>query len=153
MMENIQGLNFGVSWESREDFPSVQSDEAQARRDMQLLHDKTAEYINGTIVPVINDVLLPAVENPERSIRTAATITTAWTGSSIPYKQSIAVDGVTANSIVEVSLPSTATVAQVEAYQNLCLQDGGQDDGSITLHCFGTKSTVSIPVNIVIRRD
>lgn len=89
----------------------------------------------------------------KKSIVTTATISTTWTGTSAPYTQSIAIAGVAADSVVEISLPKTATAAQVQAYLDLGLQDGGQADGSITLRAFDTKNTVTIPVNVVIRRD
>lgn len=88
-----------------------------------------------------------------KSIRTKATIGTTWNGSATPYTQTISIAGVKADSIVEISLSANATADQAKAFQNLCLQDGGQADGSITLRCFGTKNTISIPVNVVIRRD
>lgn len=88
-----------------------------------------------------------------KSIRRTATIGTVWNGTAAPYTQTLSIPGVLADSIVEVSLSANATAAQAEAFQNLCLQDGGQSEGSITLRCFGTKNTVSVPVNIVIRRD
>ena len=55
--------------------------------------------------------------------------------------------------MVEIALPSTATADQVKEFQKLVLQDGGQTNGSITLKAFGTKNSVSIPVNVIIRRD
>lgn len=88
-----------------------------------------------------------------KSTKTTATIGTSWSGSSAPYTQTITISGVTASNVVEIALPSTATAEQVEAFQKLGLQDGGQATNSITLRAFGKKNTVSIPVNVIIRRD
>lgn len=88
-----------------------------------------------------------------KSKRTTATIGTSWTGTSAPYTQSISISGVKADSIVEISLTSNATSAQVEQFQDLNLQDGGQAAGSVTLRAFGTKNTVAIPVNVIVRSD
>lgn len=96
---------------------------------------------------------LAGADNGNKTIKTTATIGTSWTGSAAPYTQSISISGVTADNVVEISLPSTATAAQVEAYQALNLQDGGQAAGSITLRAFGDVNTVSIPINVVIRGD
>lgn len=81
---------------------------------------------------------------------TAVTIGTTWTGTAAPYTQTFSLDCVRANSIVDISLPSTATVEQVEAFQELNLQDGGQADGSFTLRAFGAVNTIEIPINVVI---
>lgn len=80
----------------------------------------------------------------------AVTIGTAWTGTAAPYTQTINLDCVRKNSIVEIALPSTATVDEVKEFQRLNLQDGGQADGSFTLRAFGTKNTIEIPLNVVI---
>lgn len=95
-----------------------------------------------------------ALANLPKSITTTATIGTTWAGDAPPYTQDITIEGVTVKSVVEISLPSYATVDQVTAYQKLNLQDGGQNDNTITLRAFGEKNTtMEIPINIVIRKD
>lgn len=106
----------------------------------------------GELVPLF-ETIESALTADKRSVQTTATIGTAWTGSSAPYKQTIAIADVKENSVVEISLPPTATANHVNAFQKLNLQDGGQSNGSITLRAFGDKNTVSIPVNVIIRRD
>lgn len=44
---------FSKTWESSEDFPTIELSEAQVRRDMQCLHDEMKDHVNGTLV---NDV-------------------------------------------------------------------------------------------------
>ena len=88
-----------------------------------------------------------------KSVLVTGAISTSWTGSSAPYTQTITNDNIEAGSVIEVSLSSTATAAQADAFNALQLADGGQADGSFTLRAFGTKNTVSIPINILIRRD
>lgn len=100
-----------------------------------------------------NPVMSGGVYAAIKSKQTTATIGTTWDGSSAPYTQTLSISGVKANSIVEISLPSSATAAQVTAFQKLNLQDGGQAAGSITIRAFGTKNTISIPVNVVVRSD
>lgn len=100
-----------------------------------------------------NPVQSGGVYTALKSKRTTATIGTTWTGTSAPYTQTISISGVKADSIVEISLPSTATASQVQQFQDLNLQDGGQAAGSITLRAFGTKNTVAIPVNVIVRSD
>lgn len=106
---------------------------------------------SGKMLTVGADGYVTSVD--KSSIKTTATIGTSWSGSSAPYTQSITVTGVTANSVVEISLPTNATAAQVEAYNNLVLQDGGQTTNSITLRAFGIKNSITIPINVIIRRD
>lgn len=106
---------------------------------------------SGKTLTVGTDGYITAVD--KSSQKTTATIGTTWTGSSAPFSQTISVSGVTASSVVEISLPTNATAAQVEAYNNLVLQDGGQTTNSITLRAFGSKNTITIPINVIIRGD
>ena len=100
------------------------------------------------------DALTPAdIGAATKSTTALATITTTWVGSAAPWTQSISVAGVTATSVVEVFLPTTATAAQVEAFQALNLQDGGQAAGSITLRAFGERNTISVPISVIVRGD
>lgn len=100
-----------------------------------------------------NPVMSGGVYSAMKSKKTTATIGTNWTGTSAPYTQTISISGVKAGSIVEISLPSSATAAQVAAFLDLSLQDGGQAAGSITLRAFGTKNSISIPINVIVRSD
>lgn len=77
-------------------------------------------------------------------------ITTSWIGNSAPYTQTISVANVTNVSIVEISLPSTATSEQVAAYQALNWTDGGQASGSIVLKAWGITNSIAIPITIVV---
>lgn len=106
---------------------------------------------SGKTLAVGTDGYVTAVD--KSSTKTTATIGTTWTGSSAPYTQAISITGVTADSVVEISLPTNATAAQVSAYNDLVLQDGGQTAGQITLRAFGSKNTITIPINVIIRGD
>lgn len=87
-----------------------------------------------------------------KSIKYAKLITTTWAGSA-PATQTILVTGATATNIVELSLSSTATQAETEAFSALQLQDGGQAVGSITLKAWGDVNTIAIPINVIVRGD
>ena len=100
-----------------------------------------------------NPVMSGGVFSAMKSKKTTATIGTAWNGSSAPYTQTIEISGVSADSIVEISLPSNASASEVSQFQDLNLQDGGQAAGSITLRAFGTKNTIPIPINVIVRSD
>lgn len=106
---------------------------------------------SGKTLTVGTDGYVTAVD--KSSTKATATIGTTWTGSSAPYTQSINITGVTADNVVEISLPTNATAAQVSAYNDLVLQDGGQATGKITLRAFGTKNSITIPINVIIRGD
>ncbi len=88
-----------------------------------------------------------------KSTLLTATIGTAWTGSSAPYTKTITLDDVTASDVLEIFLPVTATAAQVEAFNALAIQDGGQTDGSFTLRAFGELNKINIPINVIVRRE
>lgn len=85
---------------------------------------------------------------------TSISIGTSWIGSSAPYTQTIPCDSLSsASNVVEISLPSSATAQQVEQFNALVLQDGGQTASTFTLRAFGTKNTVEIPITVIVRKD
>lgn len=88
-----------------------------------------------------------------KDVQTEATIGISWTENSAEdcYRQTIFVEGVAADSVVDVSLAATATPEQVKAFLSLGLQDGGQGDGYIVLRAFGSVNKITIPINVVIR--
>lgn len=85
---------------------------------------------------------------------TSISIGTSWSGSSAPYTQTISCDSLgSASNVIEISLPSSATAQQVEQFNALVLQDGGQTASTFTLRAFGTKNTVEIPITVIVRKD
>ena len=74
-------------------------------------------------------------------------LSTTWTDG----KQTISVDGVKADSIVDILIGTSATDEQVLQFELLNLQDGGQEEGIITLTYKGTVNTTSIPIVVVVR--
>ena len=98
------------------------------------------------------DAEASAPDPDAKYVVTTVNIGTTWTGSAAPYTQKFSLPCVKADSIVEIALPSTATLEHVKAFQSLNVQDGGQTDGSFTLRAFGDKNTIVIPVNVIVRR-
>jgi hypothetical protein len=89
-----------------------------------------------------------------KSSLTTATLTAAgWTGSALPYSQTISVSGVTVTSVNEILPGASITADQLEALQAANLQDGGQAAGSITVSAWGDKPTIDLPIRIIIRGD
>ena len=85
---------------------------------------------------------------------TSISIGTSWSGSSAPYTQNIPCDSLSsASNVIEISLPPSATAQQVEQFNALVLQDGGQTASTSTLRAFGTKNTVEIPITVIVRKD
>ena len=85
---------------------------------------------------------------------TSISIGTSWIGSSAPYTQNIPCDSLSsASNVIEISLPPSATAQQVEQFNALVLQDGGQTASTFTLRAFGTKNTVEIPITVIVRKD
>ena len=76
-----------------------------------------------------------------------------WQGEIVPYTNTLTVEGVQTDSIVEVSLSKNASTDQVKASMNGQFTDGGQSENSITLKAYGRKPDVDIPVVVVVRRD
>ena len=84
-------------------------------------------------------------------ILTSAVITTNWSGSTAPYTQTIHAPGVTNSSIVDVTISATATLEQIEAFQNLNVVGGSQSTDNFVLRACGTLNDIIIPIDIVIR--
>lgn len=74
-------------------------------------------------------------------------LSTTWTDG----KQTISVNGVKSNSIVDILISSSATDEQISQFELLNLQDGGQAEGTITLTYKGTVNTTDIPIVVVVR--
>lgn len=74
-----------------------------------------------------------------------------WTGDDAPYENRISIQGVTAESIVEVTLRARPTIDQVSACADAMLVDGGQAAGSITLMAMGDMPEIDIPITVIIR--
>lgn len=100
--------------------------------------------------PVQNKVI-KAYADKMKTVVNETEINTTWTGTTAPYIQTINMKGVTATSIIEISPRSEATASQVEAYNALMLQDGGQAANVFMLRAFGTKNTIKIPINVLIK--
>lgn len=113
----------------------------------------TTRKINGKGLGA--DVTLTAADVGASGLSTpySATIGTTWVGTSTPYTQVISLEGIKTTSVIEVSLPSTATQAQTEAFDALKLKDGGQAVDQFTLRCWGDKNTINIPISVIVRGD
>ena len=46
-------LGFTKNWENPGDYPTVELDETQVRKDMQSLHDEVKDYINNKLIPAV----------------------------------------------------------------------------------------------------
>lgn len=57
--KTIPELAFTKDWKSASDFPTVATDEAQIRADMQCLHDETRDYINEKLIPALEEQYVP----------------------------------------------------------------------------------------------
>ena len=88
----------------------------------------------------------------DKYVNSQASITTTWTGSAAPFTQTFQNAEVTATCVVEVSLASSATQAQYEAFGALMLADGGQAAGSFTMKAWGDKNTAAIPIVVTVWR-
>lgn len=75
-----------------------------------------------------------------------------WTGDNAPYSYTLSVDGVTENSINEITYAKTATNEQIEAYQSAQFRDGGQSANQIIILA-SEKPNVDIPIVVIVRHD
>lgn len=76
-----------------------------------------------------------------------------WTGTTAPFTLVLTVSGVTASTTdQEIYQPVNPTAAQVEAYNNAILRDGGQAANQITLKAYGDKPTIDIPIIVEVKQ-
>ena len=76
-----------------------------------------------------------------------------WSGTSIPYKYELELDGVTESSNQEIMPADDITDEQLYYMQGANLQDGGQSIGKIILNAFAVKPPIDIPIKIIMRKD
>ena len=107
--------------------------------------------MSDTSTNAVQNKVIKAYADKMKTVVHETEIGTTWEGTSAPYTQTINVLGVTATSIIEIALRSDATASEVEAYNALMLQDGGQATKSFTLKAFGTKNTIKIPINVLVK--
>lgn len=77
-------------------------------------------------------------------------LSTSWSGPSAPYTQTVAVSGVTANSIVLIDVADNVTSEQMDAYINAKIIGSGLAEGNMTLKAFGDKPSVAVPIKIMV---
>lgn len=107
---------------------------------------------SGNKIETLEDGLFVGDVNGYSPIITSSVILADnWYGSSVPYVNTIPLDGVTSINEVEVSLSANATLEQYNAYTLAGLSDGGQSEGAIQIKAFKKKPTVDIPIMIIIR--
>ena len=84
---------FSKTWESAEDFPTVELSEEQVRADMQALHDEMKEYVNGVLIEdvaesfdAVADVMVGKVDSVNG--KTANVTLTAADVGAVPVGES-----------------------------------------------------------------
>lgn len=59
MAVEFEKLSFTKDWKNASDFPTYEENETQVRADMQALHDETRDFINGKLIPGIENMAVP----------------------------------------------------------------------------------------------
>ena len=83
---------------------------------------------------------------------TSATVTADkddWTGSAVPYTQTISCSIATATNNLIVGVGGSLTNEQKAALDAANIVCTGQGAGTITLTCYGVKPTVDLPINVL----
>lgn len=81
---------------------------------------------------------------------TAILLSSAWTGESAPYTQTISVENLTAEQNGNISVSKNSTFEQREAARAAMLSVVGQQNGSLTIAADGDKPETDIPVDIIL---
>lgn len=108
----------------------------------------------GAVVSQSGDYTAEQVGAAKKSEVVSATLLAAdWTGDGVPYSLTLSVDGITAISAQELLPVVSPTLEELTALQAANIQDGGQQDGAVTLLAYGTKPSIDLPIRIVKRGD
>lgn len=109
--------------------------------------DYNVDVFNGNFVLV--DGALKGLQTKEF----AGTLTVAgWVGSSAPFVQTVAVEGLPAEiKGGDIGLPIAATDAQDKAARDARLRPIDHDAGTVTVKATGKKPSIAIPFVIQIR--
>lgn len=110
------------------------------------------DYVEKHFEEVVRRIESLETDKAEKSVVIKETIKASdWAGSSAPYTNTILVESVKEDTIVELVLPSGMTMEEKLAYQDAQILNGSQTDGSITIKSWGIKPTIDLSVDLIIR--
>lgn len=126
--------------------------------------DQISSTINSTIDQKINTAkteINSSVDNKlrnyvQKSNKSSITVQASrWTGDyrNPPFRNVLTITGVTPTNNVEILLPGTASLEQVEAWCAAGVVHGTQTTNSVTLLGYGDKPEIDIPLEVIIRKD
>ena len=116
------------------------------------LYNTTGDNSDGAITQMALTAILD--EKTSKSTVSNVIVTgSGWNGDDIPYTQTVSVVGVTQSNMVEVTIPSSITTEQLTELVSAQINKVDQSTGAITLHSYGTKPSINIPITVVIRGD
>ena len=81
---------------------------------------------------------------------TATLLSSAWTGESAPYTQTISVENLTVEQNGNISVSKSSSFEQRDAARAAMLSVVGQQNGSLTIAADGDKPETDIPVDIIL---
>lgn len=125
---------------------------------------ESVDYLQGQITGLVNgkvdktdynklnETVSSLIESKSDRIKIyrSTLLSTEWQGTENPYTQKVTgLEGVTNESLVEISLSDSATSEQVREWGHSNISGGTQGNGEITLNLWGLKPTINIPIIIV----
>lgn len=108
------------------------------------------ETINGNVNSNMIKIDTALGEKANLSVAINATLLASAWSENAPYIQTIAVDGLKADSNGVISIAQNVTSEQIEIVCDAALYISGQADGSLTITANGDKPNVDIPVIIIL---
>ncbi len=134
------------------DLQSGKTDKTVSNTMAEAIASLQSDKADKTTVSTLSKSLLDVdtKKGDKASVKQAEIPASSWRGDTVPYQCTVQIPGVTASSIVELGISSTAAKDQVRAWLDAQIVDGGQGAGTITLKAFGWKPAVNLPVNAAI---
>ena len=134
------------------DLQSGKTDKTVSNTMAEAIASLQSDKADKTTVSTLSKSLLDVdtKKGDKASVKQSEIPASSWLGDTVPYQCTVQIPGVTASSIVELGISSTAAKDQVRAWLDAQIVDGGQGAGTITLKAFGWKPVVNLPVNAAI---
>jgi hypothetical protein len=80
-------------------------------------------------------------------------VSNGWTGTEAPYNYTFAIQGITADTIIEWLPGDDITIEQLQMLQDANIVDGGNSANTVVLKAWGNKPLIDIPVKYYISSE
>lgn len=93
---------------------------------------------------------------PTRSTNSDLVINTVipaseWVGDSAPFTNTLEIDGIRPNSVIELTIPNDFDYSLLDHYQNALIMGKSQEENKLVIEARGIKPTIDLPILLIVR--